>query len=420
MKNTEFDFEIFEAEKHRPHTYNENEDDNNKENTDNSSIKAEKRKKHSVSKKKYIIIGIVSAVLLIILAAVIVFTYPLVSSKHNPDKYFETYMECLANQEWDKVYDFMPSFDSPYITQENFKEFIKENSIDTLLSGSSAESYVIEREKTEDDQIYYSIDFIDSDGNWKTVHARIKMIKDGFWKYDEYTVIPNKRLICDADIYVPAGAKVFVDSIEVQNPQSITMTDSKTGKDIPVYDFTTDYMFSGEHEIKVQCDGFNDYIKKEDINIDNYIFYIPLSMSQDQYGKLFDRAQNDIKAMYNYACGGENGIDSAELSSDLSGDSVNSLYDEIKESVYANNKYIDITDFEITETKLTSQFGDIAVSCTDSSECYINFDFDYTYKITNNFDSTSEQKTDTGCASVKFIYENSKWVIDDIAVRAIF
>lgn len=89
------------------------------------------------------------------------------------------------------------------------------------------------------------------------------MVKDGFWKYDEYRVIPSRNLICNADIYVPAGAKVFVDSVEVQNSQSTTMTDSKTGKDIPVSVFTTDYMFSGEHEIKVQCEGFNDYIKTE-------------------------------------------------------------------------------------------------------------------------------------------------------------
>lgn len=420
MEKTDFDFDIFEAEKHRPQADPENGSSNNEENHNENSKGVAKRKKRRGSKKKYIILGILSAVLIIILTAVIVLVYPLVSSKHNPDKYFEAYMECLANQEWDKVYDFMPSTDSPYITEENFKKFIEANPIDTLLSGSNSASYVIEREKTEDDKIYYSIDYIDSEGNWKTVHARIKMVKDGFWKYDEYRVIPSKKLICDADIYVPAGAKVFVDSIEVQNPKSITMTDSETGKDIPVSAFTTDYMFSGEHEIKVQCEGFNDYIKKENISIDNYIFYIPLTMSQDQYSKLFDRAQTDVKALYDYACGGETGIDSSELSSDLSGDSVNSLYDEIKESVYAGNKYIDITDFEISETKLKSQFGDIAVSCSNSAECYINFEFDYSYKITNNFDSASEQRTDTGYASVKFVYENSKWVIDDIAVRAVF
>lgn len=413
MEKTNFDFDIFEAEKHRADTGNENYDGNDKNN------KEEDNKRPS-SKKKRLIAVIISVVLLILIAVTVLLVYPIVSSKHNPEKYIDAYIQCLSEKNWDEAYNFMPSIDSPYINKESFKQFIETNSVDTLFSGSKAGSYVIEKEYTGDKFTSYSIDYIDAEGNWKTVHARIKKVKDGFWKYDEYRVIPSRNLICDADIYVPAGAKVFVDSVEVQNSQSTTMTDSKTGKDIPVSVFTTDYMFSGEHEIKVQCEGFNDYIKTEKINKDSYIFYIPLTMSEDQYSKLYNRAQEAVNNLYSYACGGESGIDASELSERFSGDSVNALYDEIKDSVYDSNKYIDITDFSVSQATLKSQFGDIAVSCSSSAECYINFEFDYKYKITNSFDSESENRTDTGSASVKYVYENSKWVIDDIAVRAVF
>lgn len=413
MEKTNFDFDIFEAEKHRADTGNENYDSNDKNNKEEDN-------KLRNSKKKRLIGVIISIVLLILIAVTVLLVYPIVSSKHNPEKYIDAYIQCLSEKNWDEAYNFMPSIDSPYINKESFKQFIEANSVDTLFSGSKAGSYVIEKEYTGDKFTSYTIDYIDAEGNWKTVHARIKMVKDGFWKYDEYRVIPSRNLICDADIYVPAGAKVFVDSVEVQNSQSTTMTDSKTGKDIPVSVFTTDYMFSGEHEIKVQCEGFNDYIKTEKINKDSYIFYIPLTMSEDQYSKLYNRAQEAVNNLYSYACGGESGIDAAELSERFSGDSVNALYDEIKDSVYDSNKYIDITDFSISQATLKSQFGDIAVSCSSSAECYINFEFDYKYKITNSFDSASENRTDTGYASVKYVYENSKWVIDDIAVRAVF
>lgn len=413
MEKTNFDFDIFEAEKHRADTGNENYDGNDKNN------KEEDNKRRS-SKKRRLIAVIISIVLLILIAVTVLLVYPIVSSKHNPEKYIDAYIQCLSEKNWDEAYNFMPSIDSPYINKESFKQFIETNSVDTLFSGSKAGSYVIEKEYTGEEFTSYSIDYIDAEGNWKTVHARIKMVKDGFWKYDEYRVIPSRNLICDADIYVPAGAKVFVDSVEVQDSQSTTMTDSKTGKDIPVSVFTTDYMFSGEHEIKVQCEGFNDYIKTEKINKDSYIFYIPLTMSEDQYSKLYNRAQEAVNNLYSYACGGESGIDASELSERFSGDSVNALYDEIKDSVYDSNKYIDITDFSVSQATLKSQFGDIAVSCSSSAECYINFEFDYKYKITNSFDSESENRTDTGSASVKYVYENSKWVIDDIAVRAVF
>jgi len=413
MEKTNFDFDIFEAEKHRADTGNENYDGNDKNN------KEEDNKRRS-SKKRRLIAVIISIVLLILIAVTVLLVYPIVSSKHNPEKYIDAYIQCLSEKNWDEAYNFMPSIDSPYINKESFKQFIEANSVDTLFSGSKAGSYVIEKEYTGEEFTSYSIDYIDAEGNWKTVHARIKMVKDGFWKYDEYRVIPSRNLICNADIYVPAGAKVFVDSVEVQNSQSTTMTDSKTGKDIPVSVFTTDYMFSGEHEIKVQCEGFNDYIKTEKINKDSYIFYIPLTMSEDQYSKLYNRAQEAVNNLYSYACGGESGIDASELSERFSGDSVNALYDEIKDSVYDSNKYIDITDFSVSQATLKSQFGDISVSCNSSAECYINFEFDYKYKITNSFDSESENRTDTGSASVKYVYENSKWVIDDIAVRAVF
>lgn len=413
MEKTNFDFDIFEAEKHRADTGNENYDGNDKNN------KEEDNKRPS-SKKKRLIAVIISVVLLILIAVTVLLVYPLVSSKHNPEKYIDAYIQCLSEKNWDEAYNFMPSIDSPYINKESFKQFIETNSVDTLFSGSKAGSYVIEKEYTGDKFTSYTIDYIDAEGNWKTVHARIKMVKDGFWKYDEYRVIPSRNLICNADIYVSAGAKVFVDSVEVQNSQSTTMTDSKTGKDIPVSVFTTDYMFSGEHEIKVQCEGFNDYIKTEKINKDSYIFYISLTMSEDQYSKLYNRAQEAVNNLYSYTCGGESGIDASELSERFSGDSVNALYDEIKDSVYDSNKYIDITDFSVSQATLKSQFGDIAVSCSSSAECYINFEFDYKYKITNSFDSESENRTDTGSASVKYVYENSKWVIDDIAVRAVF
>lgn len=416
MEKTNFDFDIFEAEKHRADTGNENYVGNDKKNKENK----EEDNKRPSSKKKRLIAVIISVVLLILIAVTVLLVYPIVSSKHNPEKYIDAYIQCLSEKNWDEAYNFMPSIDSPYINKESFKQFIEANSVDTLFSGSKAGSYVIEKEYTGDKFTSYTIDYIDAEGNWKTVHARIKMVKDGFWKYDEYRVIPSRNLICDADIYVPAGAKVFVDSVEVQNSQSTTMTDSKTGKDIPVSVFTTDYMFSGEHEIKVQCEGFNDYIKTEKINKDSYIFYIPLTMSEDQYSKLYNRAQEAVNNLYSYACGGESGIDTSELSERFSEDSVNALYDEIKDSVYGSNKYIDITDFSISQATLKSQFGDIAVSCSSSAECYINFEFDYKYKITNSFDSASENRTDTGSASVKYVYENSKWVIDDIAVRAVF
>lgn len=71
--------------------------------------------------------------MLILIAVTVLLVYPIVSSKHNPEKYIDAYIQCLSEKNWDEAYNFMPSIDSPYINKESFKQFIEANSVDTLF-----------------------------------------------------------------------------------------------------------------------------------------------------------------------------------------------------------------------------------------------------------------------------------------------
>lgn len=384
--------------------------------TEYQPVKRKSRKQKK--RKKFFYVLIVFAVL-IVAAGIAAAVYPLLSPQHNPDRFVKAYLGYASQRNWDIVYEFLPSLDSPYITRESFDKFISESSEDELVAGIDADDFIIEREKTDGDKIYYRVDYINTNGNWQTTYIKVKKIKDGFWKYDSYRIVPDKRIICDAQIYAPAGAKVYVDSTEVTSFETVNETDPKTGKEVSANVFTTDYMFSGSHNIKVQCDGFNDYENSVQIDDENSNIYISLNMSAEKYNSLMDEAKTAVQAVYAYACGGEE-VDKNIFSSEFAENSLEELYSEAKNSMYSDSKYIVISDFAVNDVNAKSEYEDISVSYNSSDDCYVNFEFNYSYKIKNKFDGLSESRSDTGYAAVKYIYENSKWVIDDIAARAIF
>ena len=150
MKNNRIDFEAFEAEKHRP------------EKAENGTGKAIKRGGNK--KKLRIIIAVICAVLLLLIAAVAAAIYPILSTRHNPDRFIEAYVQCVTSKDWNTAYRFLPSLDSPFITQEGFVQLMSESSAETLFAGGNVQSYVIEREKEKGNKIYYCIDYIDGNG----------------------------------------------------------------------------------------------------------------------------------------------------------------------------------------------------------------------------------------------------------------
>lgn len=100
MKNNNLDLEAFEVEKHRPEKIEKNAD----------AVKRRSKRQ----KKLRIIIAVICAVLLLLIAAVAAAVYPILSTRHNPDRFIEAYVQCVTNKDWNTAYRFLPSL---YICQ---------------------------------------------------------------------------------------------------------------------------------------------------------------------------------------------------------------------------------------------------------------------------------------------------------------
>ncbi len=94
---------------------------------------------------------------------------------------------------------------------------------------------------------------------------------------------------------------------------------------------------------------------------------------------------------------------------------------DAEEEVYYTNENLSVSDFEITNAKCEKAGSDKTyISYNSNGETDITISFDYKYTLSNKVDGTSEEKTNTGFATIKFIYQNSAYVIDNIASRAEF
>ena len=400
----EINLEIFEAEKHREKPLPEKKPDKNKR------------------KKKQRIIMIILAVAVIAVAAVsAVITYPLLSKTHNPDRFVEAYVNSALNKDWETVYDYMPYTDSPFISYEGFTDFIQENPQENAFENANTESFVIEKDSMDGDFIYYSVDYPDQEQNWQTAYVTVKKVKDNFWKYDKYKIIPNQRLVCEAQIYAPAGAKVFIDGIELTEVRNEYGLDPANGKEISYSVFTSDYMFSGEHVITAQNAGCDDYESTVEINRENADVYLELRNSEENFNGLCENAKNAVQSLYPLAAGETADSTGIKFSSSFGKDGFQGLVKETGEFVYSELNGVSVSGIKIIKTEIRSEYDpNTKIAYNTSDEININFKFEYKYKISNTVENTSEERYDSGYAAVRFIYENSEWVIDNIAVRAFF
>lgn len=382
-----------------------------------TSLPVKKRLTHSKQKK----LKIFSALLLAVTAAAAAAAlYPLLSARHNPDRFIKAYVNSAVNRDWKAVYSSIPYIDSPFISYEEFTDFINENPGENPLENAADGSFVIERESTEGQYIYYSVDYIDKDKNWNTAYITVKKTKDGFWKYDEYKIIPNQKLISRAQIYAPAGARLYVDGTEITDMRMKSGIDPSNGKETSYCVFTTDYLFTGVHEITAQKDGCEDYRAQADINAENSFIYVSMNISKDSFSACLENAKLAAETLYRLAAGEQDEADGLNFSSRFGRDGFIELAAQTKKSV-CPAAGVRVSDFKITSAQPKSTNKPAAgISYNTSDVIYADFNFEYKYKITNTAENTSQERFGEGYAAVKFVYENSEWVIDDIAARAIF
>ncbi len=414
-----FNFELFEAEKLPKAISNESAAESQNPEYD-AAIAGRAAAKKKKSPKKVKAAKIICAVLAcIIIAGAIFLIYPLLSAKHSPDKFVAFYVNSVIKSDWETVYKNSSFFDSPFISRDSFVKYCEANPEAFSINKSKISDYKIERDRKDGDINYYSMNYITENGEQGVYYITLQMTKNGFYKYDTYKAMPIEGIITKAVIYAPQGTEISLNGNTVNSTSIITPTAAAGANEYSYSEYKSDYLFADSYEITATNAAGLDYSQTADISSDNNIFYIALEV--DESAVLYDRTKSAIETLYNGALQNSVNTDELGISKSFEGDKFLEVLKNAESEVYYTNENLSVSDFEITNAKCEKAGSDKTYIAYDSNgETDITISFDYKYTLSNKVDGTSEEKTNTGFATVKFVYQNSAYVIDNIASRAEF
>ncbi len=414
-----FNFELFEAEKLPKAISNESAAESQNPEYD-AAIAGRAAAKKKKSPKKVKAAKIICAVLAcIIIAGAIFLIYPLLSAKHSPDKFVAFYVNSVIKSDWETVYKNSSFFDSPFISRDSFVKYCEANPEAFSINKSKISDYKIERDRKDGDINYYSMNYITENGEQGVYYITLQMTKNGFYKYDTYKAMPIEGIITKAVIYAPQGTEISLNGNTVNSTSIITPTAAAGANEYSYSEYKSDYLFADSYEITATNAAGLDYSQTADISSNNNIFYIALEV--DESAVLYDRTKSAIETLYNGALQNSVNTDELGISKSFEGDKFLEVLKNAESEVYYTNENLSVSDFEITNAKCEKAGSDKTYIAYDSNgETDITISFDYKYTLSNKVDGTSEEKTNTGFATVKFVYQNSAYVIDNIASRAEF
>lgn len=407
--NNNYNFELFEAKK----------EDFENIRTQNAENAVRKHKNNNNKKKRIITsVIVILGVFVIICAAVLI--SPFLSSNHNPDKFAAKYVKNIIRNNWEEVYDGSQFYNSQIITKEYFVNYCGQNKQVTMLNDTQISDYIIEKDEETDSSINYSIHYVTEDENEGVYYLTVRKTEDKFWKYDTYKAVLQGNSVCNIKVFAPLGTEVSINSVKLTNAENITERSISNSRNIYLNEYDIP-LLEDTYNIEAQNDNCNSYSQSAEINRQTENYFVEMTLSESAYNALCNKGIETIKSMYTQACSGSLTQQSIRTSETFSGDNFDSVINDIQNSVYSSDSTVNITDFEITDTTLKSSYSDkTKLGYEDDGQTEIIFTFNYKYTINNTATATSEQREDQGYADVEFIYQNSQWVVNNIACRAYF
>lgn len=400
-----YNFELFEAKR-----------DNFSQ---DSTQEVVKKHKNNNNKTRIALIAVITVIVLTVVCAAVL-AAPLLSSNHNPDKFADKFVKNLIQNDWDNIYDDSQFYNSPVITKEHFINYCEQNKQVTVLNGVKISDYIVEKDKESENSINYSIHYVTDTSEYGVYYLTVNKVEDKFWRYDTYKAELEGDSVCSIKIYAPSGTQVSINSANLTNAKEITERSATDSSNVYLNEYDI-VLLDDTYNIEAQNESCNNYTQSAEINKETDDYYIEMTLSENAYNSLCSKGAEIVKTMYTQACSGSLTQQSIDVSESFSGDDFNAVISDIQNSIYASDSSIEVTDFQITGTSLKSSYSDnTKIGYESDGKTEIIFTFDYKYTISNTAAATSEQREDHGYANIEFIYQNSQWVVNDIACRAYF
>lgn len=380
--------------------------------------KNDKRKK----KKAGLIVKICLAVFAVLILATAAAYF--ISPYHNPERVVSRFVNSVNEENWKGVYKSIVANDSPFVDENDFISYCNENPTAVSLTQSHIVDFEIVKDKSESNNYYYSVNYVDENGASGVLYVTVEKVKERFWIFDRYEVVPDFDCITSVSVYVPQNSSVYIDDYLISKKEKISAYDSVYDCEYSYDKFTADYVLVGSHEVSVTNPQCTESTQSIDTN-ENTQYFINMPVSEDCYNSLCDKSVDYISQFYSGVINDSIDVSSFPLSQNFSQDRFDGVVNSISEELYKDLKDYNITSMNVTECRINTPYDSTKdiIGCSEMPiiEVRMEFDYDYTSQsIKDDGSELTEDKNDTGQFNIFYTYENGEWKIIDVSHTAWF
>ncbi len=358
-----------------------------------------------MSKTKKIILGVC-----VVVVVVLALGYNYLSEKFGPKGVVKEYFEAVVNKDVDVLYDFLDiEGDKTFVSKDKFKSVME-----SKLKFASGGMLNMDISKYQIDKVIYgdgklsakvTVNYTSKNSNEEattTVYLTKGKGKQ-FFIFDNWELKEGYEsiLVKDYEIKVPAGSKVTVDKIDLDEKYLDKDNSSK------VWDvYKIPQMFSSEIAISANIAGFEvtDTVAPTSYSYASHTLSLELdNLSKEDVEKLETQVKTDITTLYQNLIEKKNwdAVKDSYNFKDADLEELQEEYESLYESV-AENSSRTLKEFEVTSMKVNG------LSSEDDGMLRVGIKFNYNYKIDyKRYDDSIEEKTGKNSSNSTLYYQYS-------------
>lgn len=406
----EFDFEVFSRTR-----------ENSLREAD-SERKAVRKKDKQKKKKAGLVIKICLAVFAVLILTTTAAYF--ISPYLNPERIVSRFVNSVNEENWKGVYKSIVANDSPFVDKNDFISYCNENPTAVSLTQSHIVDFEIVKDKSENNNYYYSVNYVDENGANGVFYVTVQKVKERFWVFDRYEVVPDFDCITSVSVYAPQNSSVYIDDNLLSAKETVSAYDSAYDCEYSYDKFTAQYVLAGSYEVLVSNPECTEITQSIDTNEDTQ-YFISMPISEDSYNSICDKSVDYISQFYSGVIDDSIDISSFPLSQNFTQERFDAVVSSISEELYKDLEEYNITSMNVAECRINSQYDsskDI-LGCSEMPVIEVRMEFDYDYtsqSIKDDGSELTEDKNDTGQFNVFYTYENGEWKIIDVSHSAWF
>ena len=345
------------------------------------------------------------------------------SQSRSPEKAAERYFVNFVNGDWEAVRSQL-GFKSDWLSSESFARVQAGNNLgivenyqirkeDQETDRSVAEAILgytrqpDRRRQNEEEELWKEV-VIDyqAQGEMRTYTVPLQKV-EGEW-------IINSDFVChDYCVYVPEGAKAWIDGIDLEKAHMLTEEDEAYYGGMNGYEIYN--IFYGFYDIKVSMEGMEDFTETIWIEPGDSQYCLEhMSPEKETLDELIEQSRTNMQQIYSAALEGKNfaAIEELFVAEEETKRGIQESYDKLLSQIHEGSIQIENVSFH-------DILGEIS---PESSAVSLEFEYEMQYLEEDWWSGDMERDTESGSGSWQFYFvkEDGKWVQQNLGCEKLY